>query len=70
VPRQGGGGHDPLPPTRSPHTPSPFRAVAPTTSAPLSIMPQALRQFVIDYVERMDFRRVDKFALVRLLITL
>jgi hypothetical protein len=33
-------------------------------------MPQALRQFVIDYVERMDFRRVDKFALVRLLITL
>ncbi len=32
--------------------------------APHSITLRALRQFVIDHVERIDFRRVDKFALV------
>jgi hypothetical protein len=35
---------------------------------PYGNTPQALRQFVIDYVERIDFRRVDKFSLVRLLV--
>jgi hypothetical protein len=33
----------------------------------LSMAVNDLRQFVIDRVERIDFRRVDKFALVRLL---
>lgn len=33
------------------------------------VKPVDLRQFVIDNLGRMDFRKVDKFALVRLLIT-
>ena len=37
--------------------------------SPHSITPKALRQFVIDHLERIDFRRVDKFAIVRLLTT-
>jgi hypothetical protein len=35
--------------------------------SPHSITPKALRQFVIDHLGRIDFRRVDKFAIVRLL---
>jgi hypothetical protein len=35
--------------------------------SPHSITPKALRQFVIDHLERIDFRRVDKFELVKLL---
>ena len=37
--------------------------------APHSITRTALRKFVIEHVERIDFRRVDKFELVKLLTT-
>lgn len=37
--------------------------------SPHSITPQASRQFVIDHLERIDFRCVEKFALARLLTT-
>jgi len=48
----------------------PSRRLPQQGGSPHSITPQALRQFVIDHLKRIDFRRVDKFALVRLLITL
>jgi hypothetical protein len=38
----------------------PSRRLPQQGGAPHSITPAALRQFVIDHVERIDFRRVDK----------